>query len=40
MVVESFSVVASFDEDQGKLLRRTSWYVEEVSDDLSRKSTN
>ncbi len=35
----TFSFAASFDEDRGKFVRRTSWYVKRFSDDLSRKST-
>ncbi len=36
-VLRTFSFEASFDEDQGNLSKRTSWYDEKVSDDLSRK---
>jgi len=31
------SFATNFDERRAKLLKRTSWYVEEVCDDVSRK---
>lgn len=38
-MIRTFSFATSFDEDQGKFPIRTPWYVEEISDDQSRKWT-